>query len=119
MGATQLQSNNSATAGEVACESVIYSGGGFSNNFAIPPYQKAAVKSYFQNYPPPYGADRFNNSTQTRGFPDVSANGANYIISLGGQFVLVYGTSASTPTFASIITLINNEYVLLYGAGPR
>lgn len=111
VGATQLQKNNTATAGEVACESVIYSGGGFSNTFAMPPYQKIAVKSYFKNYPPPYGADRFNNSTQTRGFPDVSANGANYIISLAGEFVLVYGTSASAPTFASVVTLINNEYV--------
>jgi len=43
----------------------------------------------------------------TRGFPDVSANGANYVIAIDGTFSLVYGTSASSPTFGSIVTLLN------------
>jgi len=64
----------------MACETVIYSGGGFSNNFAMPSYQSAAVKSWFKNYPPPCNASQFNNSQVTRGFPDISANGAWYVI---------------------------------------
>jgi len=43
-----------------------------------------------------------------RGFPDLSANGANYVIAVDGKFTTVHGTSASTPVVASIITLIND-----------
>ncbi|EMC93369.1 hypothetical protein BAUCODRAFT_113640 [Baudoinia panamericana UAMH 10762] len=112
VGATQVKNNTDITTStqpEEACETVIYSGGGFSNVFPIPSYQAAAVKRYLTNYPPPYGADRYNNSGQVRGFPDVSANGANYVIAIDGNFSLVYGTSASSPTFGSILTLINQE----------
>ena len=108
IGATQIRPNASVTAPEEACETVIYSGGGFSNVFPLPDYQSAAVKGWFANFPPPYGADRFNNSQQTRGFPDVSANGAKYVVALdGGYKYHLYGTSASSPTFGAVITLIN------------
>ncbi len=100
----------------MACETIIYSGGGFSNVFPLPSYQSAAVKGWFANHPPPYGAERFNNSQRTRGLPDVSANGANYVIAVDGNFSLVYGTSASSPTFGSIITLINEQR---YNAGKK
>jgi len=43
----------------------------------------------------------------------VSANGANYVVALDGYFSLVYGTSASAPVFASIITIINNERIAI------
>jgi tripeptidyl-peptidase I len=79
VGATQVKPNTSITHAlatgtqpEEACETVIYSGGGFSNVFALPSYQAAAVHEWFADYPPPYGADRFNNSQKTRGFPDLS-----------------------------------------------
>jgi tripeptidyl-peptidase-1 len=98
---------------EQACETVIYSGGGFSNVFPLPSYQSSAVKGWFRNHPPPYGADRFNNTQQTRGFPDVSANGANYIVAVDGKFALVFGTSASSPTFGSILTIINEKRLQL------
>lgn len=107
VGATQIVPGASVTAPEEACETVIFSGGGFSNVFALPDYQKTAVRSWFANHPPPYGADRFNNSQNTRGFPDISANGANYVVAVDGQFALVYGTSASSPVVGSILTLIN------------
>ncbi|KYG49907.1 hypothetical protein M433DRAFT_58202 [Acidomyces richmondensis BFW] len=92
---------------EEACETVIYSGGGFSNVFPLPSYQAPAVHEWFKNHPPPYGANRFNNSQQTRAIPDVSANGANYVIAIDGEFALVYGTSCASPVFGSILTLIN------------
>ena len=124
VGATQVIPNTNVVESllfnqepEEACETVIYSGGGYSNTFLMPSYQKQAVQSYFQNHNPPYGADRYNNSRITRGFPDVSANGANYVVSVDGQFALVYGTSASTPVFASIVTLLN-EARLSLGKGP-
>lgn len=107
VGATQIKPGASVTQPEEACETVIFSGGGFSNVFPMPAYQKSAVQSYFAKYNPPYGADRYNNSRMTRGFPDVSANGANYVVAVDGKFSLVFGTSASCPVFGSIITIIN------------
>lgn len=107
VGATQINGNNSVLQPEGACEQVIYSGGGFSNRFALPSYQSQAVKSYFANNQNNYTAAQYNNSQMTRGFPDVSANGANYVVALDGTYAHVYGTSASAPTFASVLTLIN------------
>lgn len=111
VGATQVKPGvnivASRTEPEQACETVIYSGGGFSNVFPLPSYQANAVHTWFRDHPPPYGSDKFNNSQQTRGLPDISANGANYVVAIDGQFALVYGTSASSPTLGSILTLIN------------
>ena len=107
VGATQIVPGASVTQPEEACETVIFSGGGFSNVFPLPSYQAAAVGNFFKNFPPPYTAQQYNNSQQTRGFPDVSANGANYVVAVDGTFSLVFGTSASSPTFGSVITLVN------------
>ena len=107
VGATQIKPGATVTQPEEACETVIFSGGGFSNVFALPSYQTNAVKSFFANHPPPYTAAQYNNSQVSRGFPDISANGANYVVAIDGNFSLVYGTSASSPTVGSIITLIN------------
>lgn len=109
VGATQIKPGASVTAPEQACQTVIYSGGGFSNGvFAMPDYQSAAVKAFFANHPPPYTAEQFNNSQAVRGYPDISANGANYVVAVNGAFSLVYGTSASSPTVGAIFTLINS-----------
>lgn len=75
----------------------------------MPTYQKAAVTSYFANNPMPFGAERFNNSKTVRGFPDVSANGINYVVAVNGQFSLAFGTSASAPTFGALMNMINEE----------
>lgn len=113
VGATQLKANRTVrlnstfTSPEVAAETRIESGGGFSNVFGLPAYQAAAVKNWFATANPPYSADRFNNSQQTRGYPDIAANGVNYITAIDAKFGLVYGTSASTPTVASVFVLIN------------
>ena len=107
VGATQVKPNASITQPEKAAESVIYSGGGFSNVFSTPNYQSSALKAYFANHKPPYGPDRYNTTQKSRGFPDVSANGVNYVVAVDGRFINLYGTSASAPTFGSVITLIN------------
>lgn len=113
VGATQLKANRTVqlnatfTSPEVAAETRIESGGGFSNVFGLPTYQAAAVKNWFATAKPPYGAERFNNSQQTRGYPDIAANGIGYISATDDKFGLVYGTSASTPTVASVFVLIN------------
>jgi tripeptidyl-peptidase-1 len=114
VGATQVAPGASVTQPEIASETVIYSGGGFSDFFPIPDYQKDAVAEYFENYPPSYTAQQYNNSQTSRGLPDVSANGAWYQVAVDGSWESVFGTSASSPVFGSIITLINEER---YNAG--
>ena len=49
--------------------------------------------------------DLFNASG--RAFPDVSALGVNFQVVYKGDTRGVAGTSASTPTFAAIVALLN------------
>lgn len=110
VGATQILNGSTVTDDESACEEVIQSGGGFSNVFSMPNYQKNAVQKYFDVHAPPYGADRFNNSQVVRGFPDVSANGANYVTAVDGKFSLSYGTSGkSSPDYCPSIWTIMTD----------
>ncbi|EGO26347.1 hypothetical protein SERLADRAFT_436158 [Serpula lacrymans var. lacrymans S7.9] len=108
VGATQIDHDSSVFEPESACERVIYSSGGFSNYFAMPEYQKDAVQRYLKNYPPSYPASIWNSTGKSRAFPDLSANGANYVVAIDGKFNLVYGTSASSPVIGAILTMIND-----------
>ncbi|KAA1136950.1 hypothetical protein PGTUg99_000771 [Puccinia graminis f. sp. tritici] len=89
------------------------SGGGFSNYFATPKWQKNQVQRYL-NYLGPQTYNGLYNRTG-RGFPDVSAQGAKYVIAWQQSFLTVGGTSASAPTFASIIALLNDYSMSLGG----
>lgn len=93
------------------------SGGGFSNIYGIPKYQRDAVKTYFDNHDPGYPYySTFNSSNNEydglynrigRGYPDVAANGDNIASVHMGKWYTTGGTSASAPIFASILDLIN------------
>ncbi|KAF7308993.1 Family S53 protease [Mycena kentingensis (nom. inval.)] len=85
-----------------------FSSGGFSETFARPDYQEAAVQAYLDKIGD-LNAGLFNAAG--RGFPDVAAQGENLQVVNGGQLGGVDGTSASSPIFASIIGLINDELV--------
>ncbi|KIK67673.1 hypothetical protein GYMLUDRAFT_787891 [Collybiopsis luxurians FD-317 M1] len=50
--------------------------------------------------------DLFNRSG--RAYPDVSAQGLNFRVFIGGGPFLISGTSASSPTFAGIVALLND-----------
>ncbi|KAI0256020.1 subtilisin-like protein [Lactifluus subvellereus] len=117
VGATQINPGSTVKDPESACEQVIFSGGGFSNIFPMPDYQEYAVRNYLKDYPPPYTPQQYNNSGMVRAFPDLSANGANYVTAVDGELNLVYGTSASAPVVGSIITLINDARLAI-GKGP-
>ncbi|KAM7195591.1 subtilisin-like protein [Rhypophila sp. PSN 637] len=117
VGATSLGSKN-IDDGEVALDNIpnpfeqadnqyISSGGGFSNVFDQPSYQKKAVSFYLDNYPPPYNNSVYNPSG--RGFPDISALGQNISVIVNGNVQRGGGTSASTPIVASLVTLLNEE----------
>jgi len=114
IGATQVNPGAKVTDPESACEQVIFSGGGFSNYFGMPDYQKGAVAGYIQaNLNAGQYADLYNASGTSRAYPDISANGANYIIAVDGQFGLVFGTSASAPVVGSMLTMINDARLAL------
>ncbi|KAI9568885.1 peptidase S8/S53 domain-containing protein [Boletus coccyginus] len=112
VGATQLSPGKTVFDQEDACEQVIYSSGGFSNYFAIPDYQKDAVASYLKHTPPQYPDSIWNATGKSRAFPDLSANGANYVAAVDGNYTRVYGTSASAPVVGAILTMVNDARIL-------
>ncbi|KAJ7457852.1 family S53 protease [Mycena latifolia] len=68
--------------------------------------ESAAVNKYLEQLGSQY-TGRFNRSG--RGYPDVSAQGYKLEIIHEGQAKLVEGTSCSSPIFAAIIALLNEE----------
>jgi tripeptidyl-peptidase-1 len=90
------------------------SGGGFSNYVAMPDWQTNAVKAYFTSgvvLPPA----TYYNATN-RGFPDVSAQGYNVVIYLDPKNPdLVSGTSAASPAFSGIVSMLNDQSIMKTG----
>jgi len=89
-------------------QAVSFSSGGFSDTFARPAYQEAAVQAFFDDHPDswkPFAA--FFNKTG-RAFPDVSAMGDNLRVILLGSDFSIGGTSASAPVTASVFSLVND-----------
>jgi len=85
---------------------LITTGGGFSIYTTTPSWQQKAVTAYLNSgvaLPP---AQYFN--AKDRGFPDISGLGHNYIIRLAQQWVVVDGTSCSSPIWAAMTGLIND-----------
>ena len=117
-----------ATTGISPESGVDFSSGGFSNLFPQPAYQSAAVASYLSKLGT-NATGLFNASG--RAYPDVAAYGTRYDIVSGSAQLIVSGTSCSTPTFAAIVALINDQLVaagkpvlgflnpFLYSAGSR
>ncbi|TVY83605.1 Tripeptidyl-peptidase sed1 [Lachnellula suecica] len=122
VGSTTLPATGNVNTDAETSTTRFPSGGGFSNIYATPDYQKTAVTNYLTNSPPPYksysttdaaaigaGGGIFNNAG--RGYPDVSAVGDNIVIFNAGAPTLIGGTSASAPIFASLLTRINEERI--------
>ncbi|EST07407.1 Peptidase S53, propeptide [Kalmanozyma brasiliensis GHG001] len=102
VGATQNFNPEIAVDGDLPG---FYSGAGFSYVFPRPWYQATAVKNYLPNIVTKYTGLYNPNG---RAYPDVSAQGSRYVIKIGGKNYLIYGTSASAPTFSSVIGLLND-----------
>jgi len=102
VGSTDFVTGNSGTE-----RSTSFSGGGFSYNWEAPSYQKSAISTYFSTVSK-LPKDKYNHTG--RGTPDVSFLGEGFNVINGGQLVqpLVAGTSCSTPSFAGMVTLLNN-----------
>ncbi|KAJ7659597.1 subtilisin-like protein [Mycena polygramma] len=89
-----------STQGFAPEKAVNFTGGGFSNFFAAPDFQTSAVAGFLKTIPDNF-TGTFNKTG--RGYPDVSTQGWN--------FEIVALASASAPTFASIIVLINDRLI--------
>ena len=125
VGATYLPSGASAAKDEEVAVSRFPSGGGFSNIYAQPSYQKSALSAYFSKHDPGYksystkGTNNPSDDTTAqgtllynkggRGYPDVSAIGDNVMIINNALPVTIGGTSASAPVVAAILNRINEE----------
>jgi tripeptidyl-peptidase-1 len=84
------------------------SGGGYSNYFARPPYQKSAVDAYTAALGTQF-AGLYN--TTGRAYPDIAAQGQRLITIWNGNVTLLDGTSAATPAAAAVIALVNDALI--------
>merc|ERR550539_1787270 len=98
-----VQDNVSDTTGETAW---LYSGGGFSIYFDAPEWQTSAISNYFASESIEFPSESRYVSTG-RAYPDLSAQSVDYVIAYDAAFYLVSGTSASSPTVAGMISMIN------------
>jgi tripeptidyl-peptidase I len=80
-------------------------GGGFSNMFAPPSYQKAAIQNYLNSAPLP--SSSYFNSTGA-GYADISTLGHNLLVVWNSKITSIGGTSASGPVAAGIVSLLND-----------
>jgi len=84
------------------------SGGGFSNYFARPTYQDAAVTYYLANNNHTLPPASYFNATG-RAYPDVSALSEGfYVVVDKVPMPGVAGTSCACPTFSGIVSLVND-----------
>ncbi|OAA56409.1 Peptidase S8/S53, subtilisin/kexin/sedolisin [Cordyceps fumosorosea ARSEF 2679] len=103
-------------------------GGGFSNIFPRPEYQKHAVNRYFESHDPgyanysttdlkiPYETGGLYNGAG-RGYPDIAAAGDFGLVVYQGKFRYEGGTSMSAPIVGALVNLINEERIKA-GKGP-
>jgi tripeptidyl-peptidase-1 len=96
--------------GEVACEAdeggVITTGGGFSSHYPAPEWQQAAVSAYFDTLPSSKTPTSGYNPNG-RAYPDVSMIGVWYQVVVQSEIISLFGTSASSPVFAAMLSLVN------------
>lgn len=123
VGSTQLEpgAHDGSEGFEVGLQTEGYaSGGGFSNIYEIPTWQKNATDSYWDQVEPLF---LYYNLTAGqhigqwgglfniggRGVPDISAIGANFVTIDDGDVHTTSAKSGSAPLVAAIITRINEE----------
>jgi tripeptidyl-peptidase-1 len=95
-----------------------FSSGGFSTTFKVPSWQEKAVSGYLEKIKADGKFDKIKGlfDESGRGFPDLALQGEHYQVVVGGKTGSVSGTSASTPVFAAIVSMLNAE---LSSAGKK
>lgn len=138
VGATQIFANQTVLDAESVMQTDLWragrpdayhyfsSSGGFSNKFKAPAYQKAALSTYFAKHDPghPYyvvndnltniGANGGIYNRIGRGYPDVSANGANFLLYNNQTLVHEFGSSLAAPIWASVTTMVSFKDLLTF-----
>ncbi|KIK63943.1 hypothetical protein GYMLUDRAFT_40152 [Collybiopsis luxurians FD-317 M1] len=120
VGATQVPAGKTVydpevAAARVTASGVFYSGGGFSNVFQVPDYQKYAVAGYLKDFKTDnFTSSAYNSSGTSRAYPDLATNGAAYVVAADDEFILEWGTSASSPTMGAILAMINDARLHSY-----
>lgn len=107
VGATRFKDQTPAPAGrksEVASDD-FGSCGGFSRIFEQFEDQKKAVKEYFKRAPALPTKGTFPRTG--RGTPDLACLGEGFQVLVSGELQSLDGTSASTPVFAAVVSLLN------------
>merc|ERR1712070_1146440 len=107
--------------GEEMATTQFGSGGGFSYDYDMPSYQSSAVQTYLTKNPKTGSAAYATNG---RGSPDVSLLGEQFEVYTSGPFgrlekLAVGGTSASTPSWGAIISLLNEECLSASGGSKK
>lgn len=102
-GATTFPAGSDAVTGKEV--GVGFSSGGFSRHFPMPSYQSDGVGKFLAGCQVP----RSNFNARGRGFPDVAAVGVAFQIVVNGKVEHVGGTSAASPTFGAILSLVNSH----------
>ncbi|KIK45995.1 hypothetical protein CY34DRAFT_801013 [Suillus luteus UH-Slu-Lm8-n1] len=87
----------------------VISSGGFSNYFARPAYQDAAVSGYLAKLAPGTYEGLYNCSG--RAFPDVAAQAESFSIIYAGMKIPISGTSCAAPTFAAFVAMLNDARI--------
>ena len=108
VGATRFVGN--VVGGEEMASDQFGSGGGFSMDFnnSEATWQQTYVAKYLaQNSTLPKFPGTGSFPTNGRATPDVSALGEGYEVYVQGRASPVGGTSASTPAFAGLVSLLN------------
>ena len=85
----------------------LVSGGGFSNIYNRPAYQKDVVGAYVDHSIDESFKDLPGFNETGRGYPDVAALGAYVAMVYQGVDGPAFGTSAAAPAWAAIIALLN------------
>ncbi|KAH9062380.1 subtilisin-like protein [Lactarius vividus] len=97
--------------GTTDCEpevAAVFFGGGFSDHFQRPPYQRQAVPTFLED---------LGNRASGRGIPDIAAQSINFRIFFNGQEKMESGTSVATPVVAGITSLLN-DWLISTGQNP-
>jgi tripeptidyl-peptidase I len=123
-----------STTPEIVCSvstnSAITSGGGFSNSLASPSFQRSAINAYTSQYIAVQSPQQPYNSSN-RGYPDVALAANLYskfsdlnmmflaveltlwhdfvVVMIAGEYYAASGTSASAPSFAGMVALVNSN----------
>lgn len=105
IGGTQYDSSGNEIVADFS-PSITSPGGGYSWHFSAPDYQKNDTTA-FANSLQGQGYDGYFNPSG-RGYPDISLVSKNYLVYVNSKLLYVRGTSASSPAWAALTSVLND-----------